>query len=89
MTNTSIAVMVRRAGVTRATAFLNPARPLEAKLSQLIQTQGKVGNLMRSVGPQCGDRLFNPVLRNGGSPEKHGARPPSRFGSHHCQWAET
>lgn len=69
MTNTSIAVVVRR-GVTRATAFLDPARPLEAKLSQPIQAQGKVGNLMLLVGPQCGDRLFNPVLRDGGSPEK-------------------
>ena len=69
MTNTTIAVVVRR-GVTRATAVLDPTRPLEAKFSQVIQAQGKVGNLMLLVGPQCGDRLFNPVLRDGGSPEK-------------------
>ena len=69
MINTSIAVVVRR-GVTRAAAFLDPPLPLEAKSSQPIQTQGKVGNLMLSVGPQCGDRLFNLVLRDGGSPEK-------------------
>lgn len=69
MTNTTIAVEVRR-GVTRATAFLDPALPLEAKFSQVIQAQGEVGNLMLLDGPQCGDRLFNPVLRDGGSPEK-------------------
>ena len=69
MTNTTIAVVVRR-GVTRATAFLDPALPLEAKLLQPFQAQGKVGNLMLLVGPQCGDRLFNPILRDGGSPEK-------------------
>jgi hypothetical protein len=69
MTNTTIAVVVRR-GVARATAFLDPARPLEAKLSQPIQAQGKVGDLMLLVGPQCTDRLFNPVLLDGGSPEQ-------------------
>lgn len=79
MTNTTIAVVVRR-GVTRATVFLDPALPLEAKLSQVIQAQGKVGNLMLLVGPQCGDRLFNPILRDGGSPEK-GAKPVVRHDS--------
>lgn len=76
MTNTTIAVVVRR-GVTRAAAFLDPALPLEAKFSQVIQSQRKVGNLMLLVGPQCGDRLFNPVLRDGGSPEKR-AKPVVR-----------
>ena len=76
MTNTTIAVVVRR-GVTRATAVLDPTRPLEAKFSQVIQAQGKVGNLMLLVGPQCGDRLFNAALRDGGSPEK-GAKPVLR-----------
>lgn len=79
MTNTTIAVVVRR-GVTRATGFFNPARSLEAKFSQVIQAQGKVGNLMLLVGPQCGDRLFNPVLRDGGSPKK-GAKPVLRHDS--------
>ena len=69
MTNTSIAVVVRR-GVTRATTFLDPALRLEAKLLKPFQAQGKVGNLMLLVGPECGDRLFNSVLRDGGSPEK-------------------
>ena len=69
MTNTTIAVVVRR-GVTHATGFLDPALPLEAKLSQPIQAQGKVRNLMLLVSPQYGDRLFNPILRYGGSPEK-------------------
>ena len=69
MTNTSIAVVVRR-GVTRATAFLDPALPLEAKLLQPFQAQDKVWNLMLLVGPQCGDRPFNLVLRDGGSAEK-------------------
>ena len=79
MTNTSIAVVVRR-GVRRATAFLDPALPSEAKFSQVIQAQGKVGNLMLLVGPQRGDHLFNPVLRDGGSPEK-GAKPVVRHDS--------
>ena len=35
MTKTSVAVVVLR-GVTRATAFLDPARLLEAKFSQVI-----------------------------------------------------
>src|SRR6266851_2153701 len=69
MTSTSIAVVVKR-GVARATVFLDPALPLEAKLSQPIQAQGEVGNLMLLVGPEGGDRLFNAILRDGGSPEE-------------------
>ena len=45
MTSTNIAVVVRR-GVTRATAFLDPPRPLEAKLPQPVDAQREVGNLM-------------------------------------------
>lgn len=69
MSNTTIAIVVRR-DVTRATAFLDPALLLEAKLLQPFNAQAKVGNLMLLVGPQCCDRLFNPALRDGGSPEK-------------------
>jgi hypothetical protein len=70
MTSTNIAVVVRR-GVTRVPAFLDLARPLEAKLPQSVHAQREVGNLVLLVGPQCGDRLFNSVLRDGRSPEKH------------------
>jgi hypothetical protein len=69
MTSTNIAVVVRR-GVTRATAFLDPALPLEAKLPQPVDAQREVENLMLLVGSECHDRLFNAVLRDGGSREK-------------------
>ena len=39
MTSTNIAVVMRR-GVTRATAFLDPALPLEAKLPQSLHANG-------------------------------------------------
>src|SRR5260370_31602062 len=69
MTSTRIAVVVRR-GVRRATAFLDPALPLQAKLPQPIHAEREIGNLVLLVGPQCGDRRFNAGLRDGRSPEK-------------------
>ena len=69
MTSANIAVVVIR-GVTRATAFLDPALPLEAKLPQPVDAQREVGNLMLLVGSERNDCLFNAVLWDGRSPEK-------------------
>jgi len=66
----NMSTMTRRGSSTGATICLDPALRLEAKLLQPVHAQYEVGNLMFPVGPQCGDRLFNPVFRNSGAPEK-------------------
>jgi hypothetical protein len=68
MTSTNIAVVVRR-GVTRATAFLEPALPLEAKLPQSLHANG-AATRNTSHGRYC------PQSFRGRSDDRHYPRSP-------------